>query len=135
MTVLRSLLLALVLAFAGATMSHAQAPAGPPAGMTQEQFDALVDAISKSVAERLKAEGIPAGAAPAKSGKAAPAASPKPAPPRVAVADRPDEFAIFLHQAGRVIVALPEVGRRCRACSMRGRGEATVRSPSCFCSD
>ncbi len=105
-------MLALVLAFAGTTMSHAQAPADLPAGMTQEQFDALVDAISKSVAERLKAEGIPSAAAPAKSGKAAPAASPKPAPPKVAAADRPDEFAIFLHQAGRVIVALPEVGRR-----------------------
>jgi small-conductance mechanosensitive channel len=111
MTALRSLLLALVLAFATTTMSHAQAPAGPPAGMTQEQFDALVDAISKSVVERLKAAGIPSAATPAKSGKAAPAASPNPAPPKAA-ADKPDEFAIFLHQAGRVIVALPEVGRR-----------------------
>ena len=112
MTVLRSLLLALVLAFAGATIGHAQAPAGPPAGMSQEQFDALVEAISKSVVERLKADGIPATAAPAKSGKAAPVAAAKPATPKVAVADKPDEFAIFLHQAGRVIVALPEVGRR-----------------------
>jgi moderate conductance mechanosensitive channel len=112
MTILRSLLIASLLALASVTTSHAQAPSGLPAGMTQEQFDALVEAISKSVAEKLKAEGAAPAAAPTKSGKAAPAAAAKPAAPKVAAADKPDEFAIFLHQAGRVIVALPEVGRR-----------------------
>ena len=132
MILLRSLLLALVLAFAGATMSHAQAPADLPAGMTQEQFDALVEAISKSVAERLKAEGIPAAAAPAKSGKAAPAATPKPAPPKVRRSPKgrtSSRFSCTRRGASswrcRRSVAR---SRRCRACSMRGRGAATVRS-------
>jgi moderate conductance mechanosensitive channel len=111
MTILRSLLLALALALASATASQAQAPADLPAGMTQEQFDVLVEAISKSVAQKLKAEGIPAAAAPAKTGKGAAAAPAHPAAPRVALADRPDEFAIFLHRAGRVVVAFPELGR------------------------
>src|SRR5262245_3813439 len=35
----------------------AQTPAPPP-GMTPEQFNALVDAISNSVTEKLKAEGV-----------------------------------------------------------------------------
>jgi len=111
MTALRSLLLALVLAFTGAAMGHAQAPGGLPSGMTQEQFDTLVDAISKSVAEKMKAEGVPSAAAPGKSGKAAPAAPSPPASTKAAAAG-PDEFAIFLRQAGRVAGALPEVGRR-----------------------
>ena len=40
----------------GAAGAGAQTPATPPAGMTQDQFNALVDAISNSVAEKLKAE-------------------------------------------------------------------------------
>ena len=39
----------------GATGLCAQTPA--PAGMTQEQFDSLVDAIAKSVTDKLKVEG------------------------------------------------------------------------------
>ena len=49
------LTLALFLSAAGA---GAQTPAAPPAGMTPEQFNALVDAISNSVTEKLKAEGV-----------------------------------------------------------------------------
>jgi len=111
MTALRSLVLALVLALVSLTAGHAQAPADLPPGMTQQQFDALVEAISKSVAEKLKVEGSAPAAAPAKSGKAAPAPAPKVIITKLP-ADKPDEFAVFLRQTGRVVMALPEVGRR-----------------------
>ncbi|MDP1749371.1 MAG: hypothetical protein Q8L22_07930, partial [Reyranella sp.] len=56
----------------------AQAPVAVPSGMTQEQFDSLVDAISNSVTEKLRAEGVPAAAPPATAPPgAAPAAAPK----------------------------------------------------------
>src|SRR5262249_59926581 len=75
--------------FLGATGAGAQTPATPPAGMTPEQFNALVDAISNSVAEKLKAEEAQP-ATPAAPPAAAPAASsssksskPKPPPPSI----------------------------------------------------
>ena len=107
MILLRSLMLALVLAFAGATMSHAQAPADLPAGMTQEQFDALVDAISKSVAEKLKAESIPAAPSPPTAAPASEVGQRRVRrganrrSSRVARRERPDEFAIVLDRVGR----------------------------------
>jgi len=67
---LRSIAAAMSVLLASAVMAHAQAPATPPPGMTQQQFDSLVDAISNSVTEKLKAEGVPA--APAGSPAAAP---------------------------------------------------------------
>ena len=66
-----SIIFAVLLLSAG--LVQAQAPVAPPHGMTQEQFDSLVDAISNAVTEKLKAEGVPAAPAPA----AAPAAKPK----------------------------------------------------------
>jgi hypothetical protein len=56
--------------------TYAQTPATPPAGMTQEQFDLLVDAISNLVAEKLKAEGVLAKPQP-KTGKGAPPPKPR----------------------------------------------------------
>ena len=60
MSALRSIALAISLLLAAVVAVHAQAPAAAPSGMTQQQFDSLVDAISKSVAEKLKADGIAA---------------------------------------------------------------------------
>ncbi len=118
MSALRSIVLAACLLCAAvATTSGqawAQAPNSLPPGMTQEQFDALVDAISNSVTEKLKAEGVAApAAAPAakpKSGKAppAPAVIIKPRPPQGE--EVPDEFAIFLARAGRIAGAVPVLG-------------------------
>ena len=115
MTILRSIILAATFVFANMAASHAQAPAVPPPGMSQEQFDLMVDAISNSVAEKLKAEGFPAAAAPAaasKSGKgAAPAAAaPRPKPAKAAGEEAPDEFALFIERAGRIAQAVPALG-------------------------
>ncbi|HEX2886548.1 hypothetical protein, partial [Vineibacter terrae] len=98
----------------GATAVRAEAPTAPPAGMTREQFDSLVDAISKAVVERLKAEAVqtpaPDAAVKPRSGKNAP--SPKPeiviTPPKPG----PGEVAIFLQRAGKVAMAFPVLGRQ-----------------------
>ncbi len=110
-SLLRVLALALALLFPATLTAIAQTAAPPPAGMTQEQFDSLVDAISKSVAERLKADEKPAADKP-KSGKAA--AHP---PAHVIVhepasARKSGEFAAFLANAGRVLHSYPELGRQ-----------------------
>src|SRR5690242_19793905 len=94
-----ALILCLILGAGGVS---AQPAAVPPAGMTQQQFDALVEAISKSVADKLKAEG----ATPypkAKSGKAAPA----PQIVRTAPKQGPGEFAIFVQNFGKAVAAFP----------------------------
>ena len=110
---LRSIAAAVSVLLASAVMAHAQAPAAPPPGMTQEQFDSLVDAISNSVTEKLKAEGVPAGsasspAAQPKAGKGAPAAKPKIV--ITAIDDEPDEFGLFFERAKGVAQALPILG-------------------------
>jgi len=105
-------ILALILCIIlGAGQLRAQPASAPPAGMTQQQFDALVDAISKSVVEKLKAEGVPAAtpdAAKAKSGKGAPSPQVIKSPPR----QGPGEFAIFLQNIGKAVAAFPELGRQ-----------------------
>src|SRR5262249_58903828 len=83
-------------------------PATPPAGMTQEQYDALVDAISTAVAQKLKAESGPASAKP-KSGKDAQPAAPDEAKP---AAKGPGAVALFFQRAGKVVLAVPGLGRR-----------------------
>jgi small-conductance mechanosensitive channel len=111
-----SVLGALALVFAlvlGAAGLHAQTPTVPPPGMTQEQFDSLVDAIAKSVAEKLKAEGAhepAASAAKPKAGKGAPAGKVEivKLPPK----EGPGEFAIFLQRAGKVVTGFPALGRQ-----------------------
>jgi len=118
-----------LLALSGVS-AHAQtAPAAPaaPAGMTQEQFDALVDAISNSVTEKLKAEGVGATPAPSAAPAPAPAAPPaaKPAasskgskaPPAPKIVkmppkEGPDAFAVFIERAGHVLAAVPALGAR-----------------------
>jgi small-conductance mechanosensitive channel len=99
-----ALILCLILGAGGAS---AQPAAAPPAGMTQQQFDTLVEAISKSVADKLKAEG----ATPdpkAKSAKAAPV----PQIVRIAPKQGPGEFAIFVQNFGKAVAAFPALGRQ-----------------------
>ena len=96
---IRRLLIACMLVACAGTVWAQQpaAPAGVPAGMTREQFDALVEAISKSVAERIKA-------APA-ADVAKPAAAVAPA----VVDDLEAKVGAFLERAGTVVLALPQL--------------------------
>jgi len=113
----RSIALAIAVLFGSHVVVYAQAPATLPPGMTQEQFDALVDAISKSVAEKLKAETVPAAPPPApaaKSGKGGTAAAPKPKVVKVAPASG-DEFAVLLGESARLVRAVPTLGRQVAA--------------------
>jgi len=50
----------------------AQTSPAPPQPLPQEQFDALVEAVKKAVADELKAQGAPPKAAPAKPASASP---------------------------------------------------------------
>jgi len=115
----RMLLLAALVALLGGT-AHAQStPTAPPAGMTQQQFDSLVDAISNSVTEKLKAEGAaaPAAAAPASpaakpaasDGKGSKSSKPAPGPKIVKMPPKegPDGFAVFFERADKVLGATP----------------------------
>jgi moderate conductance mechanosensitive channel len=118
---LRSIVLAIFVLLGSHVVVYAQAPAALPPGMTQEQFDALVDAISKSVAEKLKAESVPSApstvppAAPAaKSGKGGSAAAAKPKVVKVAPASG-DEFAVVLEESARLARAVPTLGRQLAA--------------------
>jgi moderate conductance mechanosensitive channel len=76
----------------------------PPAGLSQADFDRLVDAISKSVVERLKQEGA-----------ATPAPAKAPAAASGDTADMAAEAARFFDHAKVVVMAIPsffrEVGR------------------------
>lgn len=95
---IRRLLIACMLVACAGTASAQQSasPAGIPAGMTREQFDALVEAISKSVAERIKAAPAADAAKPAAAG--APAA----------IDDLEAKVGAFLERAGTVVLALPQ---------------------------
>jgi len=106
--------------------AFAQAPSPVPPGMTQEQFNTMVDAIANSVAEKLKAENTPAepATAPAAEPAAKPAAKPSskakaPAPTvkitKLQPSDGPDKFAVFLGQVKRVAFAVPVLGRHLAA--------------------
>ena len=115
----RAATLALSIFFLGFLPAWGDEPTAP-AGMTQEQFDELVDAISKSVAEKLKAEGVvepaaqpaaPAAAKPAaKGGKGTPA--PKPQIVRTPLKEGPSEVSVFLHRAGTVLTSYPVLFER-----------------------
>ena len=115
-TIFHSLTIATLLLVQSALVIGVQAQAAPPAGMTQEQFDALVEAISNSVTEKLKAETAPT-AAPAGSA-AKPAASdskggkagkPPPGPKIVKMPPKegPDAFTVFFERADAVVKAAP----------------------------
>ncbi|MBI2737673.1 MAG: mechanosensitive ion channel family protein [Rhodospirillales bacterium] len=112
------LAIVLCLATAGA---GAQTPTTPPAGMTQDQFNALVDAISNSVAEKLKAEeahpapAAPPAAAPAPAASSNSKSKAKPPPPsivRTGLPEGPGPFAVFIAKAGNVVHAVPTLGAK-----------------------
>ena len=98
---MRLLLSRLILAFvvclslqaAAIPMAGAQSP---PAGLSQADFDKLVDAISSAVVERLKKEGTAVGA---QAKAPAPAAAPE--------GDATREVARFIQHGQEVILALP----------------------------
>ena len=118
MNVLRTLALAMALALGMGIPAHAQTPASPPAGLSQQQFDSLVDAISNSVTEKLKAEGAHAPAAAPAPAPAPAAAEPKskskaPPPPKIVRVEPKaghDPFAAFIDGTMKVAHALPTLG-------------------------
>jgi moderate conductance mechanosensitive channel len=105
-TILRVLALALSLTLCGVVATNAQTPAEPPAGMSQAQFDALVEAIAKSVAAKLKVEATPVAAKPGAGKAAAPTSEGRDA------AGKRGELALFLQRAGRVVHSYPELGQQ-----------------------
>ena len=117
---LARLILAILLGFTLQVASVPNAGAqSPPAGLSQADFDKLVDAISKSVVERLKQEGA-VGTAPAKA--------PAPAPANAAEGDTTREAARFIQHGQEVVLALPaffrEVARIPGELMRDGRGLA-----------
>ena len=75
-----------------------QTPSTLPPGMTQAQFDAMVDAISKAVADKLKNEGAIA--------TPGPASAPPPAAGNVVA----DQLAAFVDKAEHVFQGAPILG-------------------------
>ena len=100
MTTLRLIALAIILLVGNIVAVYGQTPSPLPPGMTQDQFDAMVDAISKSVVVKLKSEGVPATPVPAAA----------PSQPGVASNVVADELAAFLEKTERVPRAVPTLG-------------------------
>ena len=133
MNALRSFALALSLIL-GLTVTVEAQTSTPPAGLSQQQFDSLVDSISNSVTEKLKAEGVGAPAADPKPAPAPAASDSKskskaPPPPKIVHVDPksgPDPFVAFIDGTKRVVHALPELGTTFRRIStlldQRGEG-------------
>ncbi len=98
-------LLLVSLLFILAIGAHAQTTApAPPAGMTQQQFDALVERISNAVVDRLKKEGVvaPTPVEPAKPEAAA-------GPEADALAN--DQATAFVARARLALTAYPALWR------------------------
>src|SRR5262245_3841160 len=89
--------LALWLGLAGGVL--AQTTPAPNQPLPKEQFDALVDAVKKAVADELKAQGTPAKAAPAKSAS--------PSSTAAADADQPAPLTVFAQELLRVLAGMP----------------------------
>src|SRR5262245_2769141 len=77
----------------------AQSPPASPQPLPKEQFDALVEAVKKAVAEELKAQGPPAKGAPAKPESASPSAADD--------ADKPALLTLFGQDLVKVLAATP----------------------------
>ncbi len=100
MKMARAVLLLLAFILAGVPAAQAQTGAPPP-GMTQQQFDALVEAISRSVVARMKEGGTVAAAkpAPADAGAAGTSGSAE------------EMMAAFVDRAGTVLSSFPLLAR------------------------
>src|SRR5260370_8516612 len=100
MTALRIIVLAMLLLVGDIVVVYGQAPSALPPGMTQDQFDAMVDAIGKALVVKLRSEGaLPApvsAAAPSQAGVAGNVVA--------------DELAAFLEKAEHVLRAVPTLG-------------------------
>jgi small-conductance mechanosensitive channel len=92
-----AIVLALLLGLMGG--GHAQTPSTPPQPLPKEQFDALVEAVKKAVADELRAQG----ASPANTAKPETA---KPADAKQA--SRPDVFGTFRQRLRQIIDAMPQ---------------------------
>ena len=113
------IVLATILIVGHIVEASGQTPSTLPPGMTQAQFDAMVDAISKAVADKLKKEGAIATPAPAP-------AAPPPAGNVVA-----DQLAAFVDKAEHVFEGAPVLGSNLAAITSlldeSGRGGRSVR--------
>jgi small-conductance mechanosensitive channel len=98
MTALRLIALAMILFVGDIVAVHGQTPSPLPPGMTQDQFNAMVDAIGKALVVKLKNEGI------------VPAPAAAPSQPGVASNVVADELAAFLEKTERVLPAVPILG-------------------------
>jgi small-conductance mechanosensitive channel len=94
--------LILLLALPSEVPSAAAEANTPPSGMTQQQFDALVEAISQSVVTKLKQEGAVVAGKPEPG---APSTSSEPAD------DLENRLAIFAAQAGQIQSSYPTLVR------------------------
>jgi moderate conductance mechanosensitive channel len=92
------IVLATILIVGNLVEASGQTPSSLPPGMTQAQFDAMVDAISKAVADKLKKEGAIATPGPA------------PAPPPAAGNVVADQLAAFVDKAEHVFQGAPVLG-------------------------
>ena len=98
MTTLRLIALAMILLVGTIVAVEGQTPSPLPPGMTQDQFDAMVDAIGKALVVKLKNEGV--------------LSTPAPTPSQPAAAGNvvADELAAFLEKAEHVLRAVPTLG-------------------------
>lgn len=105
MIAMRSIAVAVVLLAAAFHEKPVHAQDAAPPNMPQEQFDALVNAISRSVLEKLKAEGLPAQGT----------TSAKPGPADAGRREEPDKIDVFLQRAATVLQATGALGEHLAA--------------------
>lgn len=106
MAALRATAVAIALVLGLASSAFAQTPPAPPQPLPQEQFDALVEAVKKAVADELRAQGATAAAKPE-------AASPAEAKD----ANRPAVLNTFRDRLMQVIAAMPQANASARGLS------------------
>lgn len=115
MTTLRAAVLAILLLLGGMGELLAQTPSTLPPGVTQDQFDAMVDAIGKSVTQKLMtpeqigvlADAVAKAVAEKQKVAPAPAAAKESAPHKAAPSTLATDLAGFFHRAGQAISAIP----------------------------
>src|SRR5260370_9393409 len=99
-TGLRLTVLAMLLLVGDIVAVYGQGTSALPPGMTQDQFDSMVDAIGKALVVKLRSEG------------ALPAPVPAAAPSQAGVAGNvvADSLSAFLENAEHVLRAVPTLG-------------------------
>lgn len=102
-----AIVLALLLGLMGG--GYAQSPSAPPQPLPKEQFDALVEAVKKAVADELKAQGSSPANTAAKPEAASPAEGKE--------ANRPAVLNTFRDRLAQVIAAMPQANHSARGLS------------------